>query len=285
MNQETTANPLQKYMRTPQIYITLPSEGKYWANDSIEMPVNGEVPVLSMSTRDELVLKSPDALMNGQAVVDVIQSCVPCIKNAWEMPIIDLDAILIGIRIATYGELMGYSSSCPECSEFNEYEIDLKNFLVEQVDVSTYEALIEYEDLKIKLHPNNYRCVNTNNMEIFEQQRLVNLVNDESLDTEQKQEKFNEIFSKMTDLTVKAAIQSVEYIEIPEGPEKITDQNIIGEFISNSNRSVFESIDKHQQKINESIPDKNIKTTCPDCGHEYLTPFTFDQSNFFALAS
>ena len=59
----------------------------------------------------------------------------------------------------------------------------------------------------------------------------------------------------------------------------------IGEFITNSNRSVFESIDKHQQEINESIPDKDIKTSCPDCGHEYLTPFTFDQSNFFALAS
>jgi hypothetical protein len=63
-----------------------------------------------MTAKDELMLKTPDALMNGQATVEVIKSCVPSIKNPWHMPSIDIDTILIAIRIATYGENMEFSS-------------------------------------------------------------------------------------------------------------------------------------------------------------------------------
>ena len=46
------SNPLSSYMRTPQIYFSLPSKGKYYGVNAIDMPINGELPVLSMSTRD-----------------------------------------------------------------------------------------------------------------------------------------------------------------------------------------------------------------------------------------
>jgi hypothetical protein len=70
-------NPLQRFMRQPSIYLKLPSEGKYFGQQgAVEMPVNGELPMLPMSTRDEIVLNTPDALMNGQGVVDIIQSCM-----------------------------------------------------------------------------------------------------------------------------------------------------------------------------------------------------------------
>ena len=103
---QSNANPLTSYMRQPKIYISLPSQGNFWPEHSIDMPENNELPVYSMTARDELLFKTPDALMNGQSIVDVIQSCVPNIKNAWVTPSIDLDTILIAIRIATYGEDM-----------------------------------------------------------------------------------------------------------------------------------------------------------------------------------
>jgi hypothetical protein len=119
---------------------------------------------------------------------------------------------------------------------------------------------------------------------VFEQQRLIAVVNDESLDSEQKQDKFNKIFQKMTSLTVKNVIGSIEYILLPD-ETKVTNIGFIDEFITNSDRGVFEKIEKHQTLINEMMPNKTVKTTCPDCNKEYETPFTFDQSNFFALAS
>ena len=70
------------------------------------MPPNGEIGIFPMTARDELVLKTPDALLNGASTVEVINSCVPAITDAWEIPSVDMDALLIGIRIATYGENM-----------------------------------------------------------------------------------------------------------------------------------------------------------------------------------
>ena len=83
-NSPQKINPLIGMMRQPKIYIKLPSNGNYWSDGSLQLSPNGEYPVYSMTAKDELILKTPDALLNGQAVVDVIQSCLPNIINAWE---------------------------------------------------------------------------------------------------------------------------------------------------------------------------------------------------------
>lgn len=283
----TPADPrqaLSKYLRQPQIYINLPSGGKYWRPGSIEMPLNGEIPVLSMSSYDELVLKTPDALMNGQSVVDIIQSCIKNIKDAWSMPIVDLDYCLIAIRIASYGENMDYTSTCTGCGEWNEYSIDLRDFLNLPVDMSRYERVIEYDGhLKVKIKPRTYRDANKANMEVFEQQRIVSLVQDDSIDQQVKQQKFNEVFANLTKLSLANIIGGVEYIEI-DGT-KIEQPSIIEEFIANTDLKVYRKIQEHHAITQEVIPDKTIKTVCPECSHHYEVPFTFDHANFFALAS
>ena len=45
------------------------------------------------------------------------------------MPITDLDTVLIGIRIASYGEKMDYTSTCSKCNNVDEYELDLRQFV------------------------------------------------------------------------------------------------------------------------------------------------------------
>ena len=97
-------NPLSSFYRAPKSYTGLPSQGKYYTDDIVEMPDNGELPIYPMTAKDEMMFKTPDALLNGEATVQVIQSCIPQIKNAWAMPSIDCDAALIAIRMATYGE-------------------------------------------------------------------------------------------------------------------------------------------------------------------------------------
>ena len=123
------SNPLQKYFRQPKNYMRLPSRGQYYPPGTLDMPVTGELPVYAMTAKDELPFKTPDALMNGQATVDVIQSCVPNIKNAWLMPSIDLDAVLIAIRVATYGESMDVSITVPNTTIKRDYSMDLRRAL------------------------------------------------------------------------------------------------------------------------------------------------------------
>ena len=70
-----------------------------------------------MTAKDEIRFKTPDALMNGEGVVEVIQSCVPQIKDAWQVKSYDLDTLLIAIRIATYGETMDFTFTVPGANE------------------------------------------------------------------------------------------------------------------------------------------------------------------------
>ena len=103
-------NPLLAHFRQPAIYFQLPSKGQFWQS-GLNMSPTEDLPVYPMTARDEITLRTPDALLNGQGVVDVIQSCCPNITDAWQMPSIDVDATLIALRIASYGNEMSFDST------------------------------------------------------------------------------------------------------------------------------------------------------------------------------
>ena len=92
------SNPLSKYFRQPSIYVTLPT-GKDYPATVLEQSQSGEIGVMPMTAKDEIRFKTPDALMNGEGVVEVIQSCVPQIKDAWSVRSYDLDTILKCIEV------------------------------------------------------------------------------------------------------------------------------------------------------------------------------------------
>ena len=126
---QTGPNPLHKYFRQPKIYINLPSNGNWYPEGAIEKTENNEYPVFAMTAKDELAFKTPDALLNGQSVVTVVQSCVPNIKDAWNLPTIDVDALLIAIRIATYGEKLEIKTKVPEAGNDRAIDLDLRMLL------------------------------------------------------------------------------------------------------------------------------------------------------------
>ena len=189
------SNPLAGFMRQPKIYIRLPSGGAYWPAGSLAIPENKEFAVYSMTAKDELAFKTPDALMNGQAVVDVIQSCIPSIKNAWATPNIDLDLILVAIRIATYGEMMEISHVVPGTTETVEHSIDLR-VMLDQLSVNQWEDAVEINEfLTCFVRPLTYKHITQTGLKTFETQRLMQAVNDESLSEERKLEIFNQSFN------------------------------------------------------------------------------------------
>jgi len=279
-------NPLANYMRQPKIYITLPSRGEFWSNGSIEFPENGELAVFSMTARDELLFKTPDALMNGQAVVDVIQSCIPAIKDAWATPTIDLDTILIAIRLATYGEKMPFTHKVPGTDEEVEYEIDLRMLLDQQQNNHWIEQVVINPDFIICVKPLTYRHMTQTSIKSFETTRILNMVNDETIPDDKKLEIFNTSFSNLTKVTVDLLSSSVYKIITTTG--EVTDKNYIVEFVNNADKEIFDIVQKHLSKLKEHNELKPLKfeTTeehralgAPD---SYELPINFNDSDFFA---
>lgn len=281
----TESNPLKKFYRQPKIYVKLPSSGNYYPPGAIEVPETGEFPIYAMTAKDELLMKTPDALMNGQATVDVIQSCVPAIKNAWHIPSIDVDALLVAIRMATYGEMLDVSAYIPGLDETKTYETDLR-FVLDHLSKATYESeVIVNDELTVYVRPLSYKEFSAHSMKTLEEQRLLRVVSDESIDETRKLELFSQSFKKLTDLTVNTVSMSIAKVVTPDG--EVTNPEFIQEFIDNADKSFFKSIVDHleQQKDKFSIKPFKIQFTEEEIAEgapkEMDIPITLDGSNFF----
>ena len=272
------SNPLSQYFRQPALHLKLPSGGRFWPEGSLDLPVTGEVPVYPMTAKDEIGLRTPDALLNGSATVEVIQSCIPAIKDAWKMPVSDLDAVLVAIRNASYGEEIEFTTVCPSCRESNEYTISIHE-IQGQADRINWDEAVTYGDLRIYLKPQTYFEMNRASIENFEEQRLIQLANNSDLPEDEKIKQFYEIFRKLTSATIKTLSANIDRIETND--QVVSNPAFIQEFIENAERSVFDTIRKQVTDIRQRVQTKPLHIQCDNCQHEYDTPFQLEQSNFF----
>lgn len=275
-------NVLAGWFRQPKIYIRLPSQGKYYPPNALDVSSTGDYPVYAMTAKDELMFKTPDALLNGQSTVEVIKSCVPAILDPWQMPSLDLDAVLIAIRIATYGEIMDLDTNCPACEAENNYGVNLTNYL-ENISAFQYSPTIKIGELTIHVRPYTYQEVTKAGIKTLEQQRLFNVINDDNMSDEDKIDVFGKGFVKLTQLTVDIIAGCISKIDTPDGSTSNLED--IKEFIHNSSKEVFERISNHITQMKQEIEFKPLEATCQSCSHEFKMPVTMDNANFFAVRS
>ena len=283
-------NPLMKHVRQPKLYVRLPSNGKYWPEKSLEMTETGELPVLPMTARDEITFKTPDALINGQATVNVIQSCVPNIKNAWDIPSIDLDVILIAIRRASYGDTLEMSHKVPNTELTKEYGVNLLQ-IYDSYFAKEFIDTFQIDGFKVQIRPVAYKEFTKNALKTFEEQRVLSIVSSNDLDEVKKLEKFQEAFSKLTDINIDMVANSITAIQ-PDGDDNaVTNPVHIRQFITQAESKVYTQIQDHikeqrakfnQEPLTFEATEEEKKAGAPDT---YDIPVTFDQSNFFGIAS
>lgn len=282
----TSSNPLSKHFRQPKLYISLPSNGSFYPTNDFLATETGEVPVYAMTAKDELMFKTPDALLNGQSTVNVIQSCIPNIKNAWSVPSIDIDAILIAIRLATYGEIMDMSVTVPGIDEERTFALDLRT-LLDNLTNQTFENIIHLEGFSVEISPLTYKEFTETAMKTFEEQRLFKVINDDAMPETEKLKLFNESFNRLTDLNINTVIKSVKCVQF-EGEDPVTDTKHIAEFFENADKSVFKSVINHidTQRAKFNIKPMTVKLSEEDVAagapETIDVPIVFDQSNFFA---
>jgi hypothetical protein len=278
--EQNSTNPLAKHFRQPAIYIKLPSGGQFWPEGSLDLPVTGEIPVYPMTARDEITIRTPDALMNGQGVVDVIQSCCPNIRDAWRMPSVDVDAILLNIRIASYGNKMDFDTTCPKCNEENNFALDLSG-ITGSITMPSYGAPVLFDGLSILIKPQPYFEVNRISKINFTEQQLLRTVNNESLSDDDKKTQAEEFLTRIIDLNIDICVNSTQSITTEDGTV-VTDPAHIKEFYNLADYKVVRILQDQLRSISEQATIKPIDVTCTECENKYVVPLNFDYANFFA---
>ncbi len=269
-------NPLQKFFRQPKIYISLPSKGLYYEPGALQGDYNN-VPIFAMSGMDEIIMKTPDALFSGEASVKVIESCCPYIKNAKAMPSIDIDAVLVAIRIATFGEKMTVTKTCTNCGTENEYDIELNQFLEYFNNLKFVNTVQIFEDLTIRIRPLQYDEMSYFSIENFKLQKTLMQLGE--LVEPERQKKVDEIYANLSELQLQLFLTAIENVQVEN--VLVAEKMHIEEWLRNTDRDIYKQI-KEKLETNKAAWDMPPqKVGCSNCGTENVVTITMDQSSFF----
>ena len=279
-------NPLNKYYRQPAIYISLPTKGRYYSAQTYTATQTGEIPVLPMTAKDEMAFKTPDAMINGQATVDVISSCCPNIIDPWQLVNYDLDTVLMAIRIASYGETMDITAMVPVINEQISHTVNLPALLETVKNVEIKDSFRTKNGFTVTVRPLTYKDITQTQTKTFEQQKIVAAVTASSINEEEKAKRYSEAYQKLTSLNFEMLSTSFVKITTPDGTE-VTDPSQIKDFLNNAESKIVNEMQNEMIKLRSQAQIKPIQLKTNEeqikkgAPVSFAVPLTFDNSNFF----
>jgi len=256
-------NPLIKYFRKPKIYVTLPTGGKF--NPELKTTLLDEVGVSAMSAIDEISLRNPEALLNGEAIKSVIESCVPTVGDPMKLCNIDIEALFLAIQYATYGNDLTHEHTCSNCKEIAEYKIDVNEILNRFPEVDTIDPIL-FEDVNIHVRPPTLENVTRMALIDLEQKKIIQNLRNVDDDTEDMDiaNKFYNSFKKIATFNVDMLANAISRIETPD--VIVEDTKMISEFLQNVPTTVVQQLNTAIEKIVTKPTDINkMQFKCESC--------------------
>ena len=276
------SNPLAKYFRRPGVHIKLPTNGRFFDEGELELSISGELAVYPMTAADEITLKNPDMLLNGDALERLFKSCVPGIKVPRKLSIPDMDVILLAIKLASYGEELPVAAECPKCKTKVELEVGIRPLLDNVSDVPESTDLRINDEVVLALRPYDFESKTILEMAAFEERQLYRfLVGNETMTELERGRKFNESFDRFANLNLDLIARCVISVNTPDG--QVSEYEFIKEFIRNLDKKSVGKITETIKQLGDAGIDNSIELTCPsdECKHVWQTDLIFDPANFF----
>lgn len=270
-------NPLRAYFRRPAIYFKLPSEGKFYGPGVINTTATGELPVYPMTTTDELTIRNPDGMFNGESTVRVIKNCIPDIIDPWQLNDSDMEAVIIAIRAASEDGKLEIMTTCPSCSEETKYDVDLLKMLAERQPVD-YSRPLVIGDLTVRFKPLSYAETNKNSLLQFEIQREVAMIDDIE-DEEQKKKIMSANITKLSEIMLRVISQTIESIQTPE--VTVTDHKHIQEFLTECDSKTHRIIKDYSVELKKQNESKPLNVVCPSCNTKFEQSLVLNFTDFF----
>jgi hypothetical protein len=285
---QATANPLAQFYRKPGAYVTLPSGGRFYKNTP-KLTESGELAVYPMTAKDELILKNPDALFNGEAVRQVLASVVPDIANINEMPSADVDMVLVAMRMASYGDDLNLEvmHGC-EASKGRPQSVtvSLGSVIGTMRPIETTIGEVKLASgLTVFLRP--YNLADQSRLlkaQFTSMRQLQSMENNDELTVEQKTEAANKEYALMVDLAQQLLGGCVQRVVLPDGQE-VAERAHIVDWLKNLDRASIDRLDQELKRFQDFGIIREVTTKCDFCGETYKTDMLFDPTSFFTVGS
>lgn len=272
---------LQKFYRTPKLFVPLPSGTSYYNTAVLEYSAEGEIGILPMTVHDEMALKNPDALLNGEAITNVLLNCVPKLKDPKQLLSMDIEALITAIRVASFGETVDVTFNCPECKKDTEVSLNLKSafnlikFLPETNVVNLPSGL------SVFVKPVDFEGDIVSFKISMESKKLLAEISREEENSPDRTELINRLYGNISKYTVILLVRSITRIVCEKEGIDVTDKSEIAEFLNNTVGSDIKEISNKVKEINSLGLNKTYKIECKECKHIWEDSYEYSISSFF----
>ena len=244
-----TENPLLAKLKLPGRIFQLPSRGLLYTNGEIAPTApESEVHFHALTAFEEITIKNPDMLFSGKALSQVLKTTAPEILKPDELYSKDVDAIMIYLRLVTYGPEyeLSINHGC-ENSTSHSYIVNLEELLQRIVYLdptlfdTAYKVALDNGQV-VQLQPVKYKHV----IDILRE-------------NEKKDKLTVEDMQKNLMMSLMNIVKSVDGIE---------DRKMIAEWLQALPAAHVTKIANNIDITNKWGPDLETKVVCKDCGKE-----------------
>ena len=289
MTTTNKTNPLEGYLRTPKLYVVLPSQGKFSKLDS-QSQITGEIPIFPMTAKDETMLRNPDALLNGESLVSVIRS-VTGIEDVYNLSSNDVDVILLAARYATFGAELGVESKCPKWASDHTFDVNIEAILESVADLEDEYVVTLDNGLVVYVRPYTFQDTRKAALQAFRETNELNKLTQGESDEIERLLTFNKSFQAMADLNIEILANSVVKVVIPgegeEEPTVVDNPEHILNWVRGIGKNHADAILDEANTVNDAGVEREVTIKCPEseCEHEYQQRLEFNPSSFFDIGS
>jgi hypothetical protein len=273
-------NPLLRTLRLPGETVVLPSKALFYKNGEVADDVikqGGEIYVQPMTTYEEILMKTPDLLFTGQAIVQALARCIPQVYNPLELLAADIDFLLMALRKVSFGSqvVVTYDHNCSETSKSHEYSVSITKFIKEAKYVDPATVVNSFEHTL----PNGQ----TVEMQPFRLKDVLDIsqiaVNEPTSDDTTDLDRAQFLANLLTAGTI-PAIKSVT----ADG-EKIINREQISEWVRSLPVLWVKELSDVIESANKWGVSSAVEVACKDCGESMSVQVPLNPQSFFTLPS
>jgi hypothetical protein len=281
-------NPLKQYFRQAILYVKLPTQGRWYTSDDVTFSSEGEVGVYALTALDDILLNTPDAMLNGQALEKVISNCCPDVKNVKRLMLPDLEAIFVGIKSATNGGKADYDRKCPQCNHENSFELNCQHLLDSTMFINEDDLSINFgNDLIVHVKPYDFEMRQLFTKREFEEERSLRMFDEQNKDVDEltKATLLGQSVDRLSQMTFSLVSRSIEKIEMVKEKIIVDNRDHINEWLVGISKAQADMVIESVNRINGIGVPKTIPVLCSNCNHQWGDTLTFDPSSFFGKRS
>jgi hypothetical protein len=281
-------NPLSKYFRQAGAYVRLPTLGIWYTDGSVNLNDEGEIPIYPLSAIDDILLNTPDAMLNGQALEKVIKNCAPDVKDIKKLLIPDLETIFVGMKAASNNGKFDLDRKCPKCEYENTYEVNCNGLLATSTIINENDRKITFNgELEVWVKPYTFEMRQLFIKREFAEEKLLRSIDESNkqIDELEKAKILAESVDRISNITFDLVSKSIEKIVLLQTNETITDKNHINEWLTNISKKEADIVIETVNKLNSVGPNKEFPAQCTKCEHTWTETLNFDPSSFFGKSS